>query len=111
MELIERELKWGGNSETVYFREMTGADELAMMEGQKYTGNPKAGEVTIDIATSKRGSFKQLLLTRVTAEGKQFYANLKQVEAETKKKLDALIALANEVHKDSDETPEAAGNV
>lgn len=125
MELIECELKWKGpkdqktgiapeHTETVYFREMTGADQLALVEGQTYKGNPKKGEFEIDVATNVKSSQKLLLMTLVTAEGKPVYANLKQVQAETRRKLDALIKLANDVHKDDeaeeDEAPEAAGN-
>lgn len=113
-ELIERELKWGGKTETVYFREMTGADQLALVEGQTYKGNPKKGEFEIDVAVNLRSSHKLLQMTLVTAEGKPVYPSLKNVQAEPARKLKALIALANDVHKDDDaeedEAPEAAGN-
>ncbi len=112
MDLIERELKWCGNTETVFFRELTGADQLALVEGQTYRGNPKKGEFEIDVALNMKSSHKLLQMTLVKSDGNQVYANLKQVAAEPAKKLKALIALANEVHKDEDEddTQEAAGN-
>ena len=106
MDLIERELKWGGRTETVYFREMTGADQLALVEGQTYRGNPKKGEIEVDVSASLKGNHKLLLLTLVDESGKAVYTSLKQVQAEPSKKLKALTALANEVHKeDDDEEP------
>lgn len=114
MDLIERELKWGGKTETVYFREMTGADQLALVDGQTYKGNPKKGEFEIDVSMNMKSSHKLLQMTLVTADGKPVYANLKQVAAEPARKLKALVALANDVHKDDEteegEAPEAAGN-
>lgn len=105
MDLIQRELKWGGKTETVFFREMTGADQLALVEGQTYRGNPKKGEVEVDVSVSLKGNYKLLLLTLVDESGNPVYGSLKQVQAEPSKKLKALTALANEVHKDEDEEP------
>lgn len=103
MELIQRELKWGGKTETVYFREMTAGDALKINEGTKYQGNAKNGEVTIDVFAGIQSKHRLVQATLVTAEGKPVYASMKDLQAEPNKKVSALVKLADEVHKDDED--------
>lgn len=116
MDLIQKELKWGSKdnprTETVYFRELTGGEALKLTEGQTYKGNAKNGQVEIDVYANVRTAQMLVLMSLVDADGKQVFANIKQLQAESAKKVSALAKLAQEVHKDdSDDEDEKPGNV
>lgn len=102
MDLIERELKYSGKTETVYFRELTAGDTLKLTEGQTYKGNAKNGEVTIDVFAGLKSKHQLVQLTLVNADGSPVYANIKQLQADSNKRVAALCKLAEEAHKDDD---------
>ena len=110
MELIQKELKYSGKTETVYFRELTGGEALKLTEGQTYKGNAKNGQVEIDVYANVRTAHNLVQLSLVDADGKQVYANVKQLQAESAKKVAALTKLAQEVHKDEEDDDEKPGN-
>lgn len=107
MDTIQKELKWKSlgeaKTETVYFRELTGGETLALTKGQTYKGNAKDGVVEIDVHASAEAGQKLVVVSLVDASGNQVYAGLKQLQAESGKKVAALVELAREVHSEKDE--------
>lgn len=105
LEIVQRQLEWtafGGEkkTETVHFRELTGADTLKLVEGQKYRGNPKKGDVEVDITSNVRAQQMLVQLTLVNEDGERIYPTPESMKKISARKLVALQKLAAEVHKD-----------
>ncbi len=105
LEIVKRELEWttfGGEkkTETVYFRELTAANTLKLVEGQKYRGNPKKGDVEVDITSNVRAQQLLVQMTLVNEDGERIYPTPQSMEKVPARKLVALQKLAAEVHKD-----------
>lgn len=111
MNLIQKELKYRGKTETVYFRELTGGEALKLSEGTSYRGNATSGEVEVNVYANVKAGQMLVQMTLVTSDGKQVYANLKQLQEEPASKIAALRKLAQEVNKEeSDDGEEEPGN-
>ncbi|MDQ3288651.1 MAG: hypothetical protein M3Q42_10415 [Pseudomonadota bacterium] len=114
MELIEKELMWkardGEKTETVYFRELTAGDTLALAAGQKLRGNLSDGEVEIDLESQVRGGQMMVQRTLVTADEKQVYPKMIDLLKEDGRKMKALIRLAQATHKEVFEEEGDLGN-
>lgn len=108
MELIERELKYKGNTETVYFLELTAGQRVSLLRGQKIQSSPgeKSSVFEIDLGENTEKTHKLIQMTLVDADGKRVYKNLQELQNEPDSKVRALAKLAADVHKDDDD----AGN-
>ena len=108
MELITRNITVNGKPETIYFRELTGGDQLVLMKGQKYRGGGNKG-VEIDLGDQLERTYRMILLTLVNEDGKPVYPTLDDLKKETAKRLKALVREARKVHEEDDEG-ETEGN-
>lgn len=108
MELIERELKYKGKAETVYFRELTAGERVSLLRGQKIQTSPgdKKAVIEIDLGENTEKTHRLIQMTLVTAAGDRVYKNLAALQNESDSKIRALGRLAADVHKEDDD----AGN-
>lgn len=108
MELIERELKYKGNTETVYFRELTAGERVSLLRGQKIHSSPgdKSSVFEIDLGENTEKTHRLIQMTLVDASGKRIYKNLQELQNDPDSKIRALGRLAADVHKEEDD----AGN-
>lgn len=107
MDLIEKTLVYKGETSTIYFRELNGAEQLDLMKGRKYTTTGREGSMSIDLGDELERDYRLVQMTACDADGKRLYANMQALLKEPGKKLKLLKVLAGEANKetfDDDET-------
>ncbi len=101
MDLIERELKWGGKTETVYFRPLTAGQQYELAKGQVI--KTRDGQMEFDAGMQLDKNYRLIQQTLVTEDDKRVFKNMQEVHDQPAKRITALIKLAGEVNKEDDE--------
>jgi hypothetical protein len=80
--VIERTLDYNGKSKKVYFKQLTAGQRINMSRGQKFAVNARSREegVQVDMGDTMERGHKFLLYCHVTAEGKQVFNGLKEIQ-------------------------------
>lgn len=112
MELTKRDLSYTNLNgekvkEVVYFRELSAGDTLKIVEGQRYKGNPKRGDLELDIAGNQEMSMRLVQLSLVDEDGHRIFSDMAAAKKCNGRRMAALMKLANIVHKEPAETADA----
>lgn len=101
MELIKKTLKYKGKETDVFFRELTAGQQLDLAKGQKFKTTQKdGGMLEVDLGDQLEKNYRLVQLTLVTEDGQPVYRNMDKLREEPRKKIAALVILANEANKD-----------
>jgi hypothetical protein len=105
MELVKKDLEYTNLKgekvrEVVYFRELSAGDTLKIVEGQRYKGNPKRGDLELDIAGNQEMSMKLVQLSLTNEDGRRIFTDMAEAKKCNGRRMAALMKLANLVHKE-----------
>lgn len=98
---VEKELEYGGQTKTVYFKQLTSGERLQLKKGQK--GSVHAGESTFEVDLGDIDARNHLLLSfsNCDKDGKPVFKTAKQVADLPGTLVDALLALCGEALKEN----------
>lgn len=107
--VVEKEISFGGQSGTAYFRRMTGAQKLALVKGRKYSYNPKDKSVDtleIDLEENERTQHMVVAFCCCNADGTPKFKDAAAAGKLDAGFLAALFKAANEVNQNANEGPD-----
>jgi hypothetical protein len=97
---VERELKFRGKTETVYFKPLTAGQQLELSKGQKMSQGKDGATFELDMGDHARRNYQMLQMTLCDEDGKRVFRNLQELQEEPRDLIQKLVELALEVQAD-----------
>lgn len=105
---IQREMKYGGATKTVYVRRISASERLALTGSQKFVvGNGEKPMVELSLQDIARKNQQLVMFAIVGPDGKKLFRNLDAVQELDAQLIDALVKIAEEVNREVEDEGKA----